>query len=145
MTPKREAAKTLLKGKTVKAGKAEGEAIVSKLPFSVLGDLEVATGKIMVKGHDLEGQSIKGKIFVFLTGKGSTGGPRIAYLAKRQGNVPAGMICVEAEPVIAMVAIANDIPMVHLLNKNPIEVIKTGDYVKMDATAGKVEVIPKGK
>jgi len=134
-----------LKGKTVKAGKAEGEAIVSKLPFSFLGDLEIATGKIMVKGHDLEGQSLKGKIFIFATGKGSTAGTRIAYLAKRQGNTPIGMICTEAEPVIAMVAISNDIPMVHKLNKNPTEVIKTGDYIKMDAGAGTVEVIPKGK
>ena len=134
----------ILRGKTVNEGKVEGEAIVSKLPFSVLGDLEVATGRIMVKGHDLEGQSLKGKIFVFTTGKGSTGGPLVAYQAKLQGNMPIGMICTEAEPVIAMVAIMNDIPMVHKLNKNPVEVIETGDYIKMDAQAGRVEVIKKG-
>jgi predicted aconitase with swiveling domain len=134
----------ILKGKTVKKGKAEGEAIVSMMPFSFLGDLEVASGKVMVKGHDLEGKSLKDKIFVFPTGKGSTGGPMVAYLAKRQGNAPVGMICSEAEPIIAMVAIMNDIPMVHKLDKNPVEVIKTGDYIKMDATAGTVEVIEKG-
>jgi len=135
----------ILKGKTVKGGKVEGEAIVSKLPFSFLGDLEVGTGRIMVKGHDLEGMSVKGKIFVFTTGKGSTGGPRVAYMAKLQGNAPIGMICTEAEPVIAMAAIMNDIPMVHRLNKNPVEAVETGDYVKMDADAGRVEVVKKGK
>ncbi len=131
----------LLKGKTVKKGKAEGEAIVSQLPFSYLGDLDVNTGKVVPEGHDLHGQSIAGKIFIFPTGKGSTVGPNIAYQAKQLGNVPAGMICVEVEPVMAMVAIMNDIPMVHKLDKNPLEVIKTGDYIKMDATAGTIEVV----
>jgi hypothetical protein len=135
----------ILKGKTVNPGKAEGEAIVSRIPFSFLGDLEVASGKVMVKGHDLEGQSLKGKIFVFPTGKGSTGGPGVAYQAKLKGNVPVGMICTEAEPVIAMVAIMNDIPMVHKLDKDPVEAIKTGDYVKVDAAKGTVEVTKKGK
>ena len=133
----------ILKGKKVKGGKVEGEAIVSKLPFSFLGDVEFATGMITVKGHDLEGQYIKDKIFVFTTGKGSTAGPRMAYLAKQQGNAPKGMICTEAEPVIAMAAIMNDIPMVHRLNEDPVEVIKSGDYVKLDADNGKVQVIKR--
>jgi len=33
--------------------------------------------------------------------------------------------------------------MVHKLDQNPLEVIKTGDYIKMDATEGIVEVIKK--
>lgn len=132
----------ILHGKTVNEGKAEGEAIVSKLPFSFLGDFNPNNGTVGVKGHDLEGQSLKGKIFVFLTGKGSTAGPLPAYRGKEQGNTPAGMICANAEPVIAMVAIMTGIPMVHQLDKNPIEAIRTGDYVKLDATSGIVEVIP---
>ncbi|RPI50701.1 MAG: DUF126 domain-containing protein [Deltaproteobacteria bacterium] len=134
----------ILKGKTVKKGQVEGEAIVSQIPFSYLGDLNVETGTVAPKGHDLEGQSLAGKIFVFPTGKGSTVGPYIANRAKQLGNTPAGMICVEVEPVMAMVAIMNDIPMVHRLDKNPLEAIKTGDYIKMDATEGTVEIVNKG-
>jgi len=134
----------ILKGKTVKKGIVEGEAIVSQLPFSYLGDLNPETGTVAPKGHDLEGQSIADKIFVFATGKGSTVGPNVAAMAKQLGNAPKGMICVEVEPVMAMVAIRNDIPMVHKLDQNPLEVIKTGDYIKMDATEGTVEVIKKG-
>jgi predicted aconitase with swiveling domain len=130
----------ILHGKTVKKGQAEGEAIVSQLPFSFLGDLNAQTGTVAPPGHDIEGQSIAGKIFVFPTGKGSTVGPYVANAAKQMGNTPAGMICVEVEPVMAMVAIMNDIPMVHKLDQNPLEVLKTGDYIKMDATAGVVEV-----
>ena len=50
------------------------------------------------------------------------------------------MICVKAEPIIALAAITADIPMVDRLDKNPLEVIETGDYVKVDATKGVVEV-----
>jgi len=134
----------ILKGKTVKKGKVEGEAIVSQLPFSYLGDLDVNTGKVVPEGHDLQGQSIAGKIFVFATGKGSTVGPNVAYMVKQLGNTPKGMICIEVEPVMAMVAIMNDIPMVHKLDKNPLEVIKTGDYIKMDAIEGTVEIVERG-
>ena len=134
----------ILNGKTVKKGIVEGEAIVSQLPFSYLGDLNPEKGTIAPKGHDIEGQSIAGKIFVFPTGKGSTVGPFVANMAKRLGNTPAGMICVDVEPVMAMVAIMNDIPMVHRLNQNPLEVISSGDYIKMNATEGTVEVIAKG-
>jgi predicted aconitase with swiveling domain len=133
----------ILHGKTVNGGKAEGEAIVSRLPFSFLGDFDTVDGTVAVKGHDQEGQSLKGKIFIFSTGKGSTAGPLAAYRGKQQGNMPAGMICTSAEPVIAMVAIMTDTPMVHRLDKNPVEAIKTGDYVKLDATSGTVEVIPR--
>jgi predicted aconitase with swiveling domain len=135
----------ILKGQTVKKGIAEGEAIVSQRPFSFLGDLNPETGKVQPRGHDLEGQSIAGKIFVFATGKGSTVGPMVANRAKQLGYIPKGMICVDVEPVMAMVAIMNDIPMVHKLDQNPLEVIKTGDYIKMDATGGVVEVTKKGE
>ncbi len=131
----------ILQGKTVKKGIVSGEAIVSRMPFSFLGDIDVNTGKVTPRGHDLEGQSVAGKIFVFPTGKGSTVGPNVAYQAKQLGNAPLGMICIEVEPVIAMVAIMNDIPMVHKLDRDPLTVIKTGDYIRMDATAGIVEVI----
>ena len=133
----------ILKGKRVNNGRAEGEAIISKMPFSFLGDLNPATGKVQAVTSDIHGQSIAGKVFLFPIGKGSTGGPPVAYAAKRLGNAPAAIVCVQAEPVMAMVAIMNDIPMVHALDRNPLEVIKTGDYVKVDGDAGTVEIVEK--
>jgi predicted aconitase with swiveling domain len=131
----------IITGKKVNGGKAEGEAIVSEWPFSFLGDLDPTTGKVPTSGHDLEGKSIAKKVLIFPTGRGSTAGPHIAYVAKGLGNAPVAIICIEAEPVMAMVAIMNDIPMVHQLNLNPLEVIKTGDYVKVDGDSATVEVI----
>lgn len=135
--------KMKLKGHTVNPGKAEGEAVVVNIPFSFLGELDAATGKIASPFHEQFGQSLKGKVLVFPTGKGSSMGPVIGWYAMKAGNNPAAMICIEAESIIASVAITASIPMVHKLDKNPLEVIKSGDYVKVDATAGIVEIVGK--
>jgi predicted aconitase with swiveling domain len=132
-----------LSGRTVNPGVAEGEAIVTGTPFSFLGELDPTTGKIPSPSHELFGQSVKDKVLVCPTGKGSTVGPIIAWYAMKAGNNPKAMVCIEAEPIIASVAITADIPMVHRLDKSPLETIKSGDHVKVDATAGIVEILSK--
>jgi predicted aconitase with swiveling domain len=117
-----------LKGRKVNQGKAEGEAIVSRIPFSFLGELDPSTGKIVAPGHDLFGKSIKDKIFVCPTGKGSSSAPTIAYTAKKAGNMPKAMIVGQVEPVIAAAILTADIPAVDQLDRDPLEVIETGDY-----------------
>jgi hypothetical protein len=67
-------------------------------------------------------------------------GPVISWYAKKEGNNPAAVICLQAEAILAGAAITAGIPMVDKLDRNPLEVIKTGDYVKVDATAGIVEI-----
>ena len=133
----------LLTGRKINGGTAEGEAIVSSLPFSYLGDLDPRTGIVLPEGHDLRGQCIAGKIFVFPIGKGSTVGPNVAYGAKRLGNAPKAMVCVEAEPVMAMVAIMNDIPMVAGFHAGILNIIRSGDRVRVDGDAGTIEVTSK--
>ena len=135
--------KVVLKGHCVSPGKAEGEAIVSRVAFSFVGELDPTTGKVPSPSHELFGQSLAGKIFVFPTGKGSSGAPVMSWKAMKQGNNPKAMICIEAEPTVAAAAITANIPMVDRLDGNPIEVIKPGDYVKVDADAGNVEVLKK--
>jgi len=131
---------SIIKGHTVCRGKAEGEAVVHRGPFSFLGDLDPATGKVPIPNHPLGGKSLASKICVFTTGHGSSGGPTYAWAAKRRGNAPAGMIFVNVEPIIATAVIAADIPTMDRLEKDPFNAIRTGDWVKVDATAGIVEV-----
>ena len=129
-----------LRGHPVNGGKAEGEAIVYHGNFSFVGDLSWKTGVVPVPGHELEGQGLANKVFIFQTGKGSSAGPYYAYRSKQAGFAPAAMICVRAEPIIALAAVTADIPTVDRLEKNPLDVIETGDYVKVDTTQGIVEV-----
>lgn len=124
----------------ISPGKAEGEAVVYEGPFSFMGDLDPSTGKVPVPRHELEGVSLKGKIFIFTTGKGSSGGDCAAWIAKENGNLPAALICMESEPVLSGAAITSGIPSVDRPEKDLFSLIKTGDWVMVDADSGKIEI-----
>ena len=108
-----------------------------------MGDLDPTTGKIPVPRHLLEGESLADKVFVFTTGKGSSGGDCIAWMAKENGKVPSAIICLESEPVLSGAVIITGIPTVDRPEKDIFELIQTGDYVKVDATAGIIEIVGK--
>ena len=132
---------TKLKVHVVSRGMAQGFALVTSQPISFLGSVDVKRGIIVEKGHELEGQSISGKVLVFPGGKGSTVGSYAIYQLKKNGVAPVAMINVKAEPIVAVGAIISDIALVDNVEKNPIEIIKTGDKVLVDAIVGSVEIL----
>ncbi len=136
--------KIILKGRKITGGMGQGEAIVTRQPISFLGGVNPDKGMVVERGHELEGQVITNKVFIFPHGKGSTAGPYIIYAMAKRNTAPAAMINLEAEPIIAVGAAMGNIPMVDKLDQNPLEVIATGDLVKVDADQGIVEVIKKG-
>lgn len=134
-----------IKAKPITGGTAEGEAIVSRTAISFTGGMDPDTGIIREPGHELEGQSVAGKILVFPTGKGSTTGSWQYYAAFKRGNAPRGIINVKAEGVVAVSAIITGTPMVHELENDPLESIQTGDRVTINADEGFVEIKKPGE
>jgi len=132
---------TKLKAHVVSRGMAQGVALVTSQPISFLGSVDVKKGIVVEKGHELEGKSISGKVLVFPGGKGSTVGSYAIYQLKKNGAAPIAMINVKAEPIVAVGAIISDIPLVDNVENNPIEIIKTGDKVLVDAIVGGVEIL----
>lgn len=128
-------------GRKISGGKAEGEALVTGQAITFLGGVDPDTGVVVESGHEIEGQSVKGKILIFPRGKGSTVGVYTIYGMKKKGTAPAGMINVKSEQVIATGAIISGIPMLDSLEKDPIKAIKTGDSVKIDADESYAEVV----
>jgi predicted aconitase with swiveling domain len=126
-----------LKGRTIYAGKAEGEALVSKDPLSFYGGVDLEKGIVVEKGHCLEGKSISGKILVFPNGKGSTVGSYAIYRLKKAGKAPAAIVNKECETIVAVGAIISEIPCV---DKIDIAKIKDCAKVKVDAGKGEVEI-----
>jgi predicted aconitase with swiveling domain len=134
-----------LKAKPVTGGVAEGEAIVTRMPISFTGGMDPDTGIIREPGHELEGKCVAGKILVFPTGKGSTTGSWQYYAAFKRGNAPKGIINARVEGVVAVSAIITATPMVHKVEKDPLECIENGDFVKIDADNGIVEIRKKNE
>ena len=118
-----------LEGRIIKYGEVEGEAIVSTEPIGFLGGVDPDNGIVIEKGQSLEGKSIKGKVLVFPTGKGSTVGSYVLYRMKKNNVAPLAIINEECEPIVAVGAIISDIPCV---DKIEINKIKTGDKIKIE-------------
>ena len=135
----------IVKCRSICEGYGEGEAIVSPQPLGFNHGINVDTGVILEQGHFLEGQSIKGKVFVFPRGKGSTGGSSVVHRLGLSAGAPAAIINLSTETIVAVGAILSGLPVVDRLEENPFELIETGDYVKVDATNGLVEIIKRGE
>jgi predicted aconitase with swiveling domain len=118
-----------LHGRVVRAGQAEGEALVSPDPIGFLGGVDPETGVILDQNHPLRGQSIADKILVFPHGKGSTVGSYTILRLARNGVAPRAMINANSEAITAVGAIIADIPMVDLID---ISQIHTGDRVRVE-------------
>ncbi len=136
-------AKLVLQGRKIVKGQASGEAVVTSEAISFNGGVDNMTGIVTEPGHELEGVNIAGKVLVFLTGKGSTGGSYKIYDMVSRGTAPVAFIQVNPEPITTIGAIIGNIPVVAGLNENPTTAIATGDFVELDADAGKVEVTKK--
>ena len=132
-----------VKARKVSAGYAEGEALVSPMPLGFNHGVDPKTGVIKENGQVLKGVSMKGKIFVFPNGRGSTGASYMIYQVMQEGGGPAAMIMQKADTIVLSGAIMSHLPAVDMLENDAYDTIETGDYLKVDATGGTVEIIKK--
>ena len=128
----------ILTGRKISPGTASGEALVTSMGISFFGGVDPGTGRVVEKGHELEGQSIAGQVLVFPTGKGSTVGSYTLSRLKKAGLAPAAIVNAEAETITAVGCIISDIPCV---DQVAIEQIKTGMHVRVDGDAGSLEIL----
>jgi len=128
----------ILQGRTIYPGKAEGEALVSSMGISFFGGVDPESGVVVEQGHELEGQSIAGRVLAFPTGKGSTVGSYTLYRLKKNGVAPAAILNAECETIIAVGCIIAEIPCVDHI---PIERLTTGEKLRVEAENATVEIL----
>lgn len=136
--------KILLKGRAVVAGVAEGRAIVTRQTISGFGGIDSRTGTIIEVRHELRGRSFKDKVLVFPGAKGSSGWASHFQVTRLAGAAPRAMIFNIMTTKIALGAVVTRVPAVTELDQDPLEVIKTGDRVKVDGDNGIVEITRPG-
>jgi len=127
----------ILKGRGVVSGRCKGVALVSAKPLSFLGGVDYNSGVIIEKGHDLKGESVKGRVLCFPYGHGSTVGSYVLFSLVKKGVGPKAIVNQVADSVIVVGAIIAEIPMVDQID---VRQIKTGDNVEVDGTQGTVKV-----
>lgn len=129
-----------LRGRKVVGGYAEGEALVTRDTISGWGGINPLTGTVIETRHELRGQTFKDKILVFPGAKGSSGWSAAFHVTRITGTAPKAMVFNEMTTKIALGAVVMRIPSVTDLDRDPLEVIETGDWVRVDGDRGIVEI-----
>ena len=132
-----------IKGRKVVGGVAEGEAITTHDTVSGWGGIDSNTGTIIERRHELVGQSFKDKVLVFPGAKGSSGYSHFFHLARVAGAAPKAMLFNKMTTKAALGAVVTRVPSMTEFERDPLDVIETGDWVKVDADRGIVEVTKK--
>jgi predicted aconitase with swiveling domain len=132
----------LLHGRKVVPGIAEGEALVSHETISGWGGIDPAKGVIIERRHELYGVCFTGKILVFPGAKGSSGWSGFFQSTRLMGTAPLAMLFTNITTKVALGAVVTRVPSMTAFDRDPVEAISTGDWVRVDADAGVVEVKP---
>ncbi len=128
-----------LRGRKVIGGVAEGEALVSSRPLMGWGMVNEKLGFTTERNHPLFEVPFAGKILVFPEMRGSGG--FIAYGRTRvYGKQPAAFIYNKGCSLTILAAMNARVPTVTELDQDPLEIIETGDWVRVDGDRGVVEV-----
>jgi len=130
----------VLSGRKVVGGVAEGEALVTREAISGWGGVDPMQGKIIETRHELRGVTFKDKVLVFPGAKGSSGWSVAFHTTRLAGTAPKALVFNEMTTKVALGAVVMRVPSVTDLDRDPLEVIETGDWVKVDGDAGTVEV-----
>lgn len=130
----------VLHGRCVVPGRAAGEALVTRERISGWGGIDARTGTIVETRHELRGVSFAGKVLVCRGAKGSSGWSNAFHLTRVMGTAPAALLFNEMTTKIALGAVVTRAPAMTDLDRDPLEVIRSGDWVVVDADRGTVEI-----
>ena len=128
-------------GRPIVPGSAEGTALVSREPLSFWGGVCPKTGEVIDRRHELSGENVAGKVFVFPTGRGSSTSSAVLMQSIKAGVAPAAIINLSVDSILALGSIVSDelyhqtVPIVVLSNED-FSSIKQDDHlvIKPDGT-----------
>lgn len=128
-------------GRAEYPGKVEAEALVSPMPLQGFTNCDAFNGWTTERNHPLFGVCYTGKVLVFPSPRGSGG-----FMAYGFGNKkPAAFIHTEKSPLNVLCSSVSHIPSMTDFERDPLEVIETGDMVFVNADEGYIEITKKEK
>lgn len=117
------------------------EALVSKdaICFYLV---EPETGVVKERNHDALGKSVIGKVLIMPSGKGSSVVQLDGlYKLMTRGNGPAAIVVQEADTVLVAAAAAMEMPMVHRVDPQFFQEVKSGMELAVDTDAGTITIL----
>jgi predicted aconitase with swiveling domain len=135
----------VIRGRRVVGGVSEGEALVTRDRISGWGGIDPRTGTVIETRHALRGQSFAGKVLVFPGAKGSSGWSAIFHMTRLMNTAPAAFLFNEMTTKMALGAVVTHAPAMTDFDRDPLACIETGDWVRVDADRGIVEVTKRSQ
>jgi predicted aconitase with swiveling domain len=135
----------VIRGRKVVGGVAQGEALVTRDRISGWGGIDPRTGTVIETRHELRGQSFAGKVLVFPGAKGSSGWSAMFHMTRLMNSAPAAFLFNEMTTKMALGAVVTHSPSMTDFERDPLACIETGDWVRVDADRGVVEITKKNK
>jgi len=135
-----EKPRLVITGRGIVPGVAQGEALVTRETISGWGGINPMTGTVIESRHELKGQSFAEKVLIFPGAKGSSGWSGIFHMAKLRGMAPVAMVFNIMTTKAALGAVVMRTPTVTDCDIDPLDHIRTGDWVRVDGDAGTISV-----
>lgn len=130
----------VIRGRKVVGGLVEGEALVTRQTISGWGGINSMTGTVIENHHELKGVSFAGKVLVFPGAKGSSGWSGAFHTTKLTGSAPLAMLFNVTTTKAALGAVVLRVPSMTDFESDPLDAIATGDWVRVDADLGLVQI-----
>jgi predicted aconitase with swiveling domain len=128
--------KIRINGRGEYPGIVEAEALVSPRPLEGFANNNPMRGYTTERNHPLFKVPYKGKVLVYPSPRGSGG-----FMSYGVGpNKPAAFIHTEGCPLSVACAMVAHIPSMTDFERDPMEVIETGDTVLVNADEGYIEI-----
>src|SRR5512137_19200 len=109
-----------LKARVICSGNVSGEILFTDKPLLIYTGIDTATGKIVERGHPLNGKSVAGRVLVFPEAKGSTVGSWTLLQLQKNGVAPLAIVNQLCEPIVATGVIMARIPCVDKVDITPL-------------------------
>lgn len=132
--------RTVFKGKGYVKGIAKAPALITKERLAFSGFINAKKGIFDSEKTELFGESFKGKILIFTSGKAASSGARAIDLAVRAGNAPEAIVNYEIDPITVAGCAINDIPLLKVDDTSIFDKVKNGDIVTVDTNRGEVSL-----
>lgn len=119
---------------------AAGLLLVSRQGFNARYDLDMETGVVVRPEHDLRGETLAGRVFVFRGPKGGIATSWALAALAATGRAPAALVCREVNPVIVQGAVLACIPLLAGLPEAAFEALSTGRPARVDPASRRLYV-----
>jgi uncharacterized protein len=118
-----------------------GTALVAADNFSARYDLDRSKGVFSRPSHKLVGQSYADRILVLDTAKGGVATAWMLHDMAARGIVPRALIFNRVNPILAQGAAFGAVTLVDRFEGNVTQLFRTGDELRVDPSAGLVEIL----